>query len=133
MKPASFVNLTLRVLTETGIVGGLAYWGVRTGDTTAAKVLLGIGAPLIGFGIWGAVDFRGAARHAELLRLLEELAISAAACAALVASGRPAIGVALAGVSVAHHALVYAIGERLLKPGVAQPRRPGRQRTPAGA
>ena len=54
------LNLALRVLMETGIVVALAYWGVHTGDSTAAKILLGVGAPVLGFGFWGAVDFRWA-------------------------------------------------------------------------
>ena len=116
MSPASAVNLGLRVIMETGVVAGLAYWGVHTGDTAAAKAALGIGAPLVGFGIWGALDFRDAGPHAEALRLAEELVISGLAAAALYAAGRPILGAALAAVSIAHHLLVYAIGERLLKP-----------------
>jgi hypothetical protein len=108
------INLGLRALMEFGVVAGLAYWGIETGDSTAAKVLLGVGAPAVGFGIWGAVDFRSAGRHAELLRLLEELAISGLAALALFTAGRQALGVALAAVSIVHHALVYATGERLL-------------------
>ena len=69
MSRASAVNLTLRVIMETGVVAGLAYWGIRTGDTAAAKAALGLTAPLIGFGIWGALDFRQAGPHAESLRL----------------------------------------------------------------
>ncbi len=115
MRPVSALNLSLRVLMELGIVAGFAYWGVHTADSAAGKVLLGIAAPVVGFGVWGALDFRGAGRHAELLRLVEELAISALAALALATSGEAALGAALAAVSVAHHALVYAIGERLLK------------------
>jgi hypothetical protein len=109
-------NLVLRALMELGVVGGLAYWGVHTGDGTVAKLLLGIGAPALGFGIWGAVDFRSAGRHAELFRLLEELVISGLAALGLWVAGQEALGVALAAVSVVHHVLVYADGERLLKP-----------------
>jgi hypothetical protein len=116
LSPASALNLALRVVTETGVVAGLAYWGVHAGDTPAAKAALGIGAPLVGFGVWGALDFRRAGRFAEPLRLLEELLISGVAAAGLYAAGRPLLGLALAGVSVAHHVLVYMIGERLLKP-----------------
>lgn len=116
MSRPSLVNLTLRVVMETGIVAGLAYWGVHTGDTTASKIALGISAPLVGFGIWGALDFRHAGPHAESLRLAEELVISGIAAVALITAGQPVLGGALAAVSIAHHILVYAIGERLLKP-----------------
>lgn len=100
---------------EIGVVAGLAYWGLHSGETAAAKAALGIGAPLIGFGIWGALDFRQAARHAEALRLVQELVISGVAAIALYTVGRHVLGAALAAVSVVHHVLVYAIGERLLE------------------
>ncbi len=116
MSAASAMNLGLRVLMESGLVAGFAYWGVHTGETTAAKVVLGVGAPVVGFGIWGAVDFRGAGRHAEALRLIQELLISGLAAVALYAAGAHVLGLLLAAVSIAHHLLVYAIGERLLKP-----------------
>jgi hypothetical protein len=117
----SAVNLGLRVLMETGLVAGLAYWGARTGDTTAAKLLLGIGAPLVGFGIWGALDFRNVGSHAEAMRLTQELVLSALAAVALYTVGQHLLGLLLAAVSIAHHLLVYAIGERLLK-APAEPR-----------
>lgn len=116
MRPASAANLALRVTMETGIVAGLAYWGLQAGDSPAGKAALAVAAPLVGFGIWGAYDFRGAGRYAEPLRLAQELVISAVAAAALYAAGAPALGFALAGISLAHHVLVYALGERLIKP-----------------
>ena len=120
MSPASAINLVLRVLTECGVVVGLGYWGVQTGETVTTKVLLGFGAPVVGFGIWGALDFRNAGPHGEELRLLEELVISGLAAAALYAADERTLALALASLSLAHHALVYAIGERLLRP---RPRR----------
>jgi Protein of unknown function (DUF2568) len=107
--------LALRAVMEAGIVAGLAYWGYRTGGSTLAKVLLGVGAPAVGFGVWGAVDFRSAGSLAEPLRLVEELVISGLAAGAWYASGQQTIGVALALLSAAYHALVYAIGDRLLR------------------
>lgn len=120
LTPVAGVTLGLRALLEAGVVGGLAYWGVHTGDGTPTKVLLGLGAPVVGFGIWGAVDFRSAGRWAEPLRLVEELAISAVAAAALFAAGRRGLGLGLAGLSVGYHALVYATGARLLGDGIDQ-------------
>ncbi len=113
------VPLTLRAVMEAGIVAGLAYWGYETGGGAAAKALLGIGAPLAGFGIWGAVDFRWAGSLAEPLRLVEELAISGLAAGALYASGQGELGVILAVLSAGYHALVYAMGDRLLKAAAA--------------
>jgi Protein of unknown function (DUF2568) len=101
---------------ETGVVVALAYWGIHTGATTLAKVLLGLGAPVAGFGFWGLVDFRGAGRAAEPLRLVQELALSGLAALAWYAAGQQVLGIALAALSLLYHALVYASGHRLLDP-----------------
>lgn len=114
MSPLQRLNLALRALLEASVVLGLAYWGVDAGDDTGGKLLLGVGAPVLGFGFWGAVDFRQAGRLAEPLRLVQELAISALAAAALYAAGQPELGIALAALSIVYHGLVYASGARLL-------------------
>ena len=116
--------LTLRAVMEGGIVCGLAVWGYHTASGGARGVALGAAAAGVGFGIWGAIDFRRAGAWAEPLRLVEELVISLAAAAALIAAGRPALGWALAALSIGYHALVYALGGRLLEPhrrGTAAP------------
>lgn len=110
------VTLGLRVLVETGVVAALAYWGYWTGESIAMKVVLGVGAPLVGFGIWGTVDFHQFRRLAEPLRLLEELVISGLAAIALYAVGQHALGWALGLTSLAYHLLVYLQGDRLLAP-----------------
>ncbi len=106
--------LMLRVVLEVGVVVALGWWGFHTGDSAVAKVLLGIGAPVAGFGFWGAVDFHQA-RHAESLRLAQELAVSGLAAVAWYAAGQHALGIALAALSIGYHALVYASGEHLLR------------------
>lgn len=116
------ISLALRVLLEVGVVVALADWGVHTGQGTAAKILLGVGAPLVGFGFWGAVDFRRA-RHAEGLRLLQELVVSGLAAVAWYASGAHLLGVALAAWSILYHVFVYASGARLLKSVTPSPHR----------
>lgn len=110
------LNLVLRVTMETGIVVALGFWGYHTGDSTAAKIGLLIGAPIVGFGFWGAVDFHQAGRLAEPLRLTQELVISGLAAVAWYVAGYHALGVTLGVLSLAYHALVYAAGARLLKP-----------------
>jgi Protein of unknown function (DUF2568) len=107
-------QLTLRVVMEAGIVVGLAYWGYQTGRGMSLQILLAVLAPVIGFGLWGAVDFHGAGRLAEPLRLSQELVISGLAAVAVYTAGQRAAGVALAAVSVIYHGLVYATGDRLL-------------------
>lgn len=115
MSPTQRLLLILRVSMETAVVAALAYWGVHTGGSTPTKIALGIAAPTVGFGVWGAVDFHQAGRLAEPLRLTEELVISLLAALALYATSKHALGIALGGLSIAYHTLVYASGERLLK------------------
>ncbi len=81
-------KLVLRAVMETGIVAALAYWGYAVGETTFMKVVLATGAPLIGFGFWGAIDFHQAGRMAEPLRLIEELFISGLTAVALYETGQ---------------------------------------------
>ncbi len=109
------LTLVLRVTMELGIVAALAYWGVQTGATTPTKALLGMAAPLVGFGIWGAIDFRWAGAMAELLRLSEELVISGLAALGAYTAGAQTLGWALGLLSLVYHALVYAAGDRLLR------------------
>ena len=49
-------SLGLRAIMELSIVLAFAYWGYQTGTSTATKILLGIGAPVVGFG-FGAYRF----------------------------------------------------------------------------
>lgn len=108
-------NVGLRGLMELGIVIALGYWGYKTGESTTAKILLSVGVPLIGFGIWGLVDFRNAGSLAEPLRLIEELVISGVAVLAWYVAGAQSMGLALGIISIVHHASVYALGSTLLK------------------
>ena len=107
--------LALRVAMETGVVVALAMWGFHAGGGTGTEILLAIGAPLVGFGFWGAVDFRQAGRLAEPLRLVQELAVSGLAAVAWYAAGEHALAWALGLLSLGYHALVYATGGRLLE------------------
>lgn len=116
MSALKWLNLGLRVLMEGGIIGALGAWGYETGTTMSASILLAIGAPLLVFGFWGVVDFHQAGRMSEVLRLVQELVICGLAAAAWHGAGQPALGWALGLVSVVHHALVYLLGDRLLKP-----------------
>ncbi len=110
-------NVGLRALMELSIIVALGYWGYKTGESTSAKILLAIGAPLLGFGFWGLVDFRKAGSLAEPLRWIQELVISGLAAFAWYMAGSQAWGWALGGISIVHHVLVYLLGETLLKRG----------------
>jgi Protein of unknown function (DUF2568) len=108
--------LMLRVLMEVGVVAALAYWGANTGGSTSSKVALGIAAPAVAFGFWGAVDFHRAGRLAEPLRLVQELTISLLAALAWYTAGSPVLGLSLGALSILYHALLYLTGGRLLRP-----------------
>lgn len=110
-------NVFLRGLMEFGIIVAFGYWGYHAGSTTGSKLLLAVGAPLLGFGFWGLVDFRQAGTISEPLRLTQELVISGLAAVGLYAAGQPGLGLALIAISLLHHGLVYALGERLIKQG----------------
>ena len=110
-----WANVALRGLMEVGIVVGLGYWGYRTGNSAIAKTLLSIGAPSLVFGLWSFFDFRGVVPNPEPFRLAQELVLSGLAAVAWYAAGQRALGWALGLASIVHHALVYLLGERLLK------------------
>ena len=105
---------------ELGIVLAFGYWGYQTGEGTAMKILLAIGAPIVGFGFWGAVDFHQVGRLSEPLRLVEELVISGLAAAALYVAGQQTLGFILGLLSIVYHASMVLSGERLLKHSVNQ-------------
>ena len=111
----SWFNIALRGVMEAGIVFALAYWGYHVIGNAFARIAIAIITPVVGFGFWGAVDFRSAGRAAESLRLIQELAISGLAAGGLYVMGQPELGLLLAAISILHHGLVYALGERLLK------------------
>lgn len=108
-------NLVLRAFMELGIIVALGYWGYETGGTSSTRILLSIGAPLVGFGFWGLVDFRQAGVLAEPLRLTQELVVIGFAAAAWYVAGQPTLGWMLGLISIVHHVLVYLSGGTLLK------------------
>jgi len=100
---------------EAGIVVGLGFWGYHAVADGTLAIVLAVAVPLLGFGFWGLVDFRWAGAMAEPLRLIQELVVSLLAALAWYAAGPHLLGWSLAGLSVAHHVLIYALGDRLLK------------------
>ncbi|HKJ80590.1 MAG TPA: YrdB family protein [Ignavibacteriaceae bacterium] len=108
-------NLTLRGIIESGIVAGLAYWGFFTGYNLTMKLILGVGAPLLIFGFWGAYDFHNFGKLSEALRLIQELILSGFTAIVLYTTGQHFLGWALGIISIIHHLFVYLLGETLLK------------------
>lgn len=115
MSVLKWINVALRGVMETGIVLALAYWGYHTGESASIKILLAILAPAIGFGFWGAVDFRNFGHSSEYLRLTQELIVCALVTYLLFIVEQHLLAWIFAIISVIHHMLVYLLGERLLK------------------
>ncbi len=108
-------NLTLRAIMETGIVLAFAFWGYHLANRESIKILLAILAPLVVFGFWGLVDFHQFGHSAELLRLIQELLVTAAAAFVLYITGMKVLCWLMVAISILHHTLVYILGGRLLK------------------
>ncbi len=115
MTPTKLVTLVLRVTMETAIVAAFCAWGWHAGGTAVRRTALAIAAPVVGFGLWGLIDFRQAGTLAEPLRLVQEMVLSLLAALALYSAGLHALAWGLALLTVAYHALVYVTGQRLLK------------------
>ncbi|MFD7066342.1 YrdB family protein [Streptomyces sp. NPDC059913] len=52
-RPWYTANEVLAFLVELAALGALAWWGVAAGDGVAARVLLGVGAPVVAAVVWG--------------------------------------------------------------------------------
>ena len=87
--------LTVRFLCELGMLAALTYWGFTAADGAGAWVL-GLGAPLIAAGIWGAFVSPKAKRPVSLpVRLSIEVDLFVVSAIALWFAGAPALAVAL--------------------------------------
>jgi hypothetical protein len=88
-------NLGLRFLFELCALVALGYWGFRTDWGTAAKIGLGIGAPLLMAVVWGAfVAPKARVTLPATAREFLGLAILELAAVALAAAGAPALAIA---------------------------------------
>ena len=112
--PLVRTRLVLRWVMELGVIAGLAVWGYQLGSTPVMSTVLAILVPLVGFTIWGLVDFEKVARSGETLRLIEELLLAGIAAAGFLYVGDEYLGWALIIVTVAHHSLVFISGDRLV-------------------
>ena len=110
-----WINVALRGIMELGVVLGFGYWGYYIGNSIGMKIFLAILVPVAGFGFWGLVDMHQFGRMSEPLRLIQEMVLSGLAALAFYMAGAHLFCWLLASLSVLHHALVYSLGERLLK------------------
>jgi hypothetical protein len=105
-------NLLLRFLLELGALGALGYWGFHTAHGPAAKLALGIGAPLLAAALWGVfVSPRAAVPLPTAPWLLAQAVVFGAAVAGLLASGHPSLAWAFGLAVAANGLLMYAWGQ----------------------
>lgn len=107
------LNLALRLLLELAALGALAYWGFTLARPAPVRLLAGTAAPLAMATLWGAfVAPRARARLDDPARLLLELALFAAATAALAAAAHPAWAWTFGASVLVSEALMVALGQR---------------------
>jgi hypothetical protein len=105
------LTLTVRFLCELAMLAALAYWGFGVGDGVTAW-LLGLGAPLLAAGIWGALVAPKARWPLPIpARLMIELVLFAVAAGALAVAGQPVLAVVL-GVAALTTSLLNAAQQR---------------------
>lgn len=102
-------NLALRFLLELCALAAFAYWGIQTGQGLIAKIVLGVGAPLLTAIVWGTfVAPRAAARPPRLMTFVLGLVILGLSAAALAVAGHPALATAFALIIALNAVLLYA-------------------------
>ncbi|HLJ35646.1 MAG TPA: YrdB family protein [Ktedonobacteraceae bacterium] len=102
-------NLALRFLLELCVLAALAYWGFQTGQTTIARIVLGIGAPLVAVVVWALLGAPKAPWHLKgAWRLLLEVVFFGLPAVALFVAGQHILGVAFALVFILNTILIYA-------------------------
>lgn len=91
---------------ELAALAALGYWGFKTGGSTATKLALGLGAPILAAVIWGLFVAPKATVDNEALRIIFEIVVFGAAALALVAVGRTSLAIAFAAVALVDDVLV---------------------------
>jgi hypothetical protein len=105
-------NLGLRFLLELAALAALAAWGFHTGDSLAADIVLGIGAPLAAALVWGAFIAPRARFPVPLaVRVVLELLVFSGAVVALWAAGWHPLAVGLAAAVAVSELLLYGLGD----------------------
>lgn len=103
------LNMGLSFLLELCLLAAFADWGIRTGQTLAAKILLGIGAPLLTAIFWGVfMAPRASIPLSAPLYLLFKVILFGLAVAALAFGGRSNLAWAL-GITFAINMLLEAV------------------------
>jgi hypothetical protein len=106
--------LAFRFLLELCALGALGYWGFMTGGTALAKVVLGLGVPLVAAVAWGTfVAPKALVKVPGAVRLFVEVGVFASATAALYVAGSTRLATALMLAYVLDRVLLTVLWQRL--------------------
>jgi hypothetical protein len=94
-------NLTVALLVELIALGVFAWWGWRTGEDLAGRLILVVGLPLAAAALWGLFA-APTARRGPVLRWVVKTLVFGLAAFALWDLGHPVLGVVFAAVVVAN-------------------------------
>jgi hypothetical protein len=110
MKP---VNDGVRFVLELCALAAIGYWGWRTGNSTASRLVLTIGGIVIVAAVWGIFRSESDAvvGVSTPVRVVIEVAVFAAAMAALAAVGRTRLAIAFAVIAAINEVLNYTLDE----------------------
>jgi Protein of unknown function (DUF2568) len=112
LQSAKVVNLAVRFGLELCALALFAYWGFKTGDSTAISILLGIAAPLAMTVVWGAfVAPKSRVSLPRTVKWILGLAILLLSAIALADAGRSTLAVVF-GVASMINAVLMAVWER---------------------
>lgn len=105
------LNDGVRFILELLALAAVAYWGWRTGGSTATKLLLAVGSVVLIAVVWGVFrpESDAIVEVPTAVRILIEVAVFAAATAALAAVGRPRLAIAFAIVAAINEVLNYTL------------------------
>lgn len=105
------VNDGVRFILEICALAAVAYWSWRTGGSTATKLLLAAGAVVLIAVVWGVFRSESDAivEVPTAARIGIEVAVFAAATAALAAVGRPRLAIAFAVLAAINEILNYTL------------------------
>jgi hypothetical protein len=92
--------LTLAFAAELAALAALGYWGFVQGGSTAVRVALGIGTPLVAAVLWGVFAAPQAPVRSAVLALLVKVLVFGSGVLVLVVTGHPRLAVALAVVAL---------------------------------
>lgn len=107
----SAVNDGVRFVLELCALAAVAYWGWRTGDSTTSKLLLAVGGVALIAVVWGVFRSESDApvKVPTAARIVIEVAVFAAATAALAAVGRWPLAIVFAVLAATNEILNYTL------------------------